>query len=320
MSGQVLSLAPGSRLVFDGEVAEVVAVDGVRVTLRNDRTRRFTAVQISRLAADLLIAAPGDRCRLVVAGGTLTQGVVVVADGECGVADLADGVVEVAEGFCDALPDQLRGQVDGCLQAEPDMEKAGDGRVEQFLASMCLLCRDCRCGEVGEFSGQCHPVLEGVDQLPHHRRGDGCTVLVRWRDLGRWPSGAAGRRVAVGSGPGTFGDQGEYRCWRPGGGGRFQGRVDGDQAVQAVDAEHAPDDLGGNHQPQLRAADDGPLKGAPPHPRPRGHEIVAVMSAINVVAPRLMTDSSSSRISPALDRPICSGSATIACRPVHCTG
>ena len=47
MSGQVLSLAPGSRLVFDGEVAEVVAIDGVRATLRNDRTRRFTAVQIS---------------------------------------------------------------------------------------------------------------------------------------------------------------------------------------------------------------------------------------------------------------------------------
>jgi hypothetical protein len=32
------------------------------------------------------------------------------------------------------------------------------------------------------------------------------------------------------------------------------------------------------------------------------------------------TGSSSSRISPALDRPIYSGSATIACRPVHCTG
>ena len=51
MSGQVLSLAPGSRLSFDGDVVEVVAVDGVRVTVRNDRTRRFTAVQISRLAA-----------------------------------------------------------------------------------------------------------------------------------------------------------------------------------------------------------------------------------------------------------------------------
>ena len=31
MSGQVLSIAPGSRLSFDGNVVEVVAVDGVRV-------------------------------------------------------------------------------------------------------------------------------------------------------------------------------------------------------------------------------------------------------------------------------------------------
>ena len=51
MSGQVLSIAPGSRLSFDGDVVEVVAVDGVRVTLRNDRTRQFSAVQISRRAA-----------------------------------------------------------------------------------------------------------------------------------------------------------------------------------------------------------------------------------------------------------------------------
>ena len=63
MSGQVLSIAPGSRLSFDGDVVEVVAVDGVRVTLRNDRTRQFTAVQISRLAAS---ARP--------AGGTLRPG------------------------------------------------------------------------------------------------------------------------------------------------------------------------------------------------------------------------------------------------------
>jgi hypothetical protein len=69
----------------------------------------------------------------VVAGGTSAQGVVVVADGECGVTDLADGVVEVAEGFCDALPDQLRGQVDGCLQAEPDMEEAGNSGIVKDL-------------------------------------------------------------------------------------------------------------------------------------------------------------------------------------------
>ena len=70
MSGQVLSIAPGSRLVFDGEVAEVVAVDGVRVTLRSDRTRRFTTVQLSCLAAS---AGP--------AGGTLRAGDAGVSPG-----------------------------------------------------------------------------------------------------------------------------------------------------------------------------------------------------------------------------------------------
>jgi transposase InsO family protein len=51
MSGQALTLAPGARLSFDGDVVEVVAIDGARVTLRNDRTRQFSAVQVSRLVA-----------------------------------------------------------------------------------------------------------------------------------------------------------------------------------------------------------------------------------------------------------------------------
>ena len=50
------------------------------------------------------------------------------------------------------------------------------------------------------------------------------------------------------------------------------------------------------------------------------HEIVAVMSAISAVAPRLMMASSCSRISPELDTSICSGSVTTARRPCHLTG
>jgi hypothetical protein len=48
--------------------------------------------------------------------------------------------------------------------------------------------------------------------------------------------------------------------------------------------------------------------------------MVAVMSAISAVAPRLITDSSSSRICPALETLTCSGIATTACRPDHRTG
>ena len=107
MSGQVLSIAPGSRLSFDGEVVEVVAVDGVRVTLRNDRTRRFTAVQISRLAAS---ARP--------AGGTLRPGDAGVSPGLVlgslageqldEAAEQAGHVREVLTGYKSGHPDQAR--------------------------------------------------------------------------------------------------------------------------------------------------------------------------------------------------------------------
>ena len=87
--------------------------------------------------------------------------------------------------------------------------------------------------------GQRHPVLQRVDQLPRRCRGDG-------RRGPLWP----GSR-----------HRDHYR-WRPGGRGGRQGRVDGDQAIQAAEGEHPVDDLRGDHQPQLRAADQSPLVGA----------------------------------------------------------
>ena len=107
LSGQVLSLAPGSRLVFDGEVVEVVAVDGVRATLRNDRTRRFTAVQLSRLAAS---ARP--------AGGIGPSGAASVSPGLMfgslageqldQLAEQAGHVREVLTGYKSGHPDRAR--------------------------------------------------------------------------------------------------------------------------------------------------------------------------------------------------------------------
>ena len=44
------------------------------------------------------------------------------------------------------------------------------------------------------------------------------------------------------------------------------------------------------------------------------------MSAITAAVPRLITDSSTSRISPALDTSMCSGITATASRPVHRTG
>jgi hypothetical protein len=79
--------------------------------------------------------------------------------------------------------------------------------------------------------------------------------------------------------------------------------------------------LGGDHQPQLGAADDGALERAYHGIRvgviTRG---VAVMSAISAVAPPLLPDSSSSRICPVLEASICTGMATTACWLARCTG
>ena len=51
MSGHALALSSGLRLVYDGELWEVVELDGTRVVLRSDRTAQFSAVQIGRLVA-----------------------------------------------------------------------------------------------------------------------------------------------------------------------------------------------------------------------------------------------------------------------------
>jgi hypothetical protein len=98
------NLSPAS---FDGEVVEVVAADGVRVTLRNDRTRQFTAVQISRLAAS---ARP--------AGGTFPAGDAGVSPGLMlgsltgeqldQLAERAGHVREVLTGYKSGHPDQAR--------------------------------------------------------------------------------------------------------------------------------------------------------------------------------------------------------------------
>jgi len=46
-----------------------------------------------------------------------------------------------------------------------------------------------------------------------------------------------------------------------GSGGRLQTGIDRDQSIEPVDGKHTPDDRGGNHQPQLRAAGEGALIG-----------------------------------------------------------
>jgi len=51
VSGQVFTLAPGSQLLFDGDVVEVLELQGTRVTLRNQRTDTMLTVGLTRLVA-----------------------------------------------------------------------------------------------------------------------------------------------------------------------------------------------------------------------------------------------------------------------------
>ena len=57
MNAQSLTLTPGARLIYDGDLVEVVEFDGARVVVRNARTVGFATVTLGRLAAG---ARPAD--------------------------------------------------------------------------------------------------------------------------------------------------------------------------------------------------------------------------------------------------------------------
>ena len=176
MSGQVLSIAPGSRLSFDGEVVEVVAVDGVRVTIRNDRTRQFTAVQISRLAAS---ARP--------AGGTLRPGDDGVSPGLAlgsltseqldQLAERAGHVREVLTGYKSGHPDRA-----GPGEPRPGY-RAGQPLKARYRAKAEELGITSRTVErwVAAYRGSGEAGLAGTRAL----RGRGTAVDPRWDEAVR---------------------------------------------------------------------------------------------------------------------------------------
>ena len=129
----------------------------------------------------------------------------------------------------------------GCSQA--DRDEGFDGLAGQLgvLVAEHFLEPPVDVRDVASVVAKGDRVGEDVGQLRQHGRGDGRGLRpVRWAGC-LWRGG---------------------RCRRPGGDRRFQGGVDGDQAVEPVDAEHPLDDRGGDYQPQVRAADEGALVGA----------------------------------------------------------
>ena len=85
--------------------------------------------------------------------------------------------------------------------------------------------------------------------------------------------------------------------------------------------EHPPDDRRGDYQPQLHAADDGPLVGTDQGIGASvGHRRSSRSGPRSAPwPPRLMADSGSSQTGPALETSMRRASAMTAWRPVHCT-
>jgi hypothetical protein len=98
VTAHVISISPGTRLCFDGELVEVTAVDGLRATLRNDRTRQVSSVRICELAA---AARPADGAA-ADRGGSVSPGLILgslTSEQRAAVTEQAGHVREVLTGF-----------------------------------------------------------------------------------------------------------------------------------------------------------------------------------------------------------------------------
>ncbi|GAB3849291.1 helix-turn-helix domain-containing protein [Micromonospora andamanensis] len=95
MTSSVISLGPGSRLLFDGELVEVIELEGTRVTVRNVRTQAHLVIGLTRLVTQarsvLDPVGEGDTAGVALAGLTAVQ--------RREVAERAGHVREVLTGF-----------------------------------------------------------------------------------------------------------------------------------------------------------------------------------------------------------------------------
>jgi hypothetical protein len=105
-----LTLCPGARLFYEGDLVEVVELAGTRVALRNDRTSQFITVQISRLVAQARSASTGPATESEVSAAVAWSG--LTKEQRATVADRAGHVREVLTGY-------RAGHPDGALAGEP---------------------------------------------------------------------------------------------------------------------------------------------------------------------------------------------------------
>jgi transposase InsO family protein len=125
VSGRTVVLAPGARLLFDGEVVEVLALEGTRVSLRLVRTDGMQTVGLTRLvsAARGMVEPAGDDAALGVALAGLTT-----KQREQVEQQRAEHVREVLTGF-------RSGRADRAAPGEPDPRFAEQVPLQQRYAS-----------------------------------------------------------------------------------------------------------------------------------------------------------------------------------------
>ncbi|MEN8653816.1 Mu transposase C-terminal domain-containing protein [Streptomyces sp. 21So2-11] len=125
MSGNAVTVFPGSRLAFCGEVVEVVEFNHRGVTIRNTRTGEFTTVSVGRLAAGARMQSEGlpgpmDSAGLLLASLSRQQ--------RDELSERAGHVREVLTGY-------RSGFAEGALPGEPRAGFASDRSLPQRIAS-----------------------------------------------------------------------------------------------------------------------------------------------------------------------------------------
>ena len=92
-----MALTPGTRLIYDGDLVEVVELDGARAVVRNHRTARFVTVKLGRLVAG---ARPADPSPAADGGPGLAVAWNGLTDAQrAAVSERAGHVREVLTGF-----------------------------------------------------------------------------------------------------------------------------------------------------------------------------------------------------------------------------
>lgn len=172
MTGQVLALAPGARLLFDGDVVEVLELEGTRVTLRNVRTEAMATVGLTRLiSAARGVVEVGDEH---LSSGVALGGLTVQQRRE--VQERAGHIREVLTGFRSGRAEQASpGEPDPRYAAEVPLKARYGHKAAQLGVTVRTLERWVAAyREAGEAG------------LVGRRRGAPTLVDPRWDEAVRW--------------------------------------------------------------------------------------------------------------------------------------